>query len=490
LPEARKSLYDSSVLIVARMVSEMKIARFSGFVIVAILAFVAGSYAAPSFSPRACKLPELTKIGARCGVVEVSEDPSKPERKIALNVVIVPALRPKPAAPPLFHLEGGPGITATDAALYYAGPGSIYRESREVVLIDQRGTGGSNPLHCPAIENRSPLEDEYVAEDVIACRNQLSSRADLASYSTMRIAEDIDSVRQALQAEQIDIWSISYGTRLAQEYIKRFPGRVRRATMAGFAPLDYRSPLFHAMNAQRVLDLLFYKCRADEACNTKYPNLQNEWASLLAKLERSPAQLQWNGKAGSLSRGRFTEEVRNSLATSVGQRAFPAMVHAAFSGDFGPFLQSLRKGPSPFAIGLYLTIACSEGASRIAAPDIQRYTAGTFLGDYRVRQELAACESWPRYRLPADFFDPPAGSPPVLVISGEMDHVMPPDYAGQFCARLQNCHLLVIPNLGHAPFDLDVWSEGGCYDMVTTKFLDEGVIDVSCVKKMYPPPFK
>jgi pimeloyl-ACP methyl ester carboxylesterase len=306
----------------------------------------------------------------------------------------------------------------------------------------------------------------------------------------MRAAEDIDSVREALGAAQIDVWSISYGTRLAQEYIKRFPARVRRVVMAGFVPLDYRTPLFHALNAQRVLDLLFYKCLADERCNAKYPNIKNEWSALLRRLDRSPAQVQWHGTTVSMGRGRFTEEVRNSFGTAAGQRAFPAMVHAAFGGDFDPFLRGLRKGPSPYAIGLYFTIACSEGSSRIGPADVERYTAGTFLGDYRVRQELAACAEWPRYQLPVDFFNPPASTPQLLVISGEMDDVMPPDYAEQFCSKLPNCHLVIIPNLGHGPFDLGVWTAGDCYDVITGRFLNKGIIDESCLKKMHAPAFR
>ena len=468
----------------------MRISKFCSFAAVATLALVAGSHAASSFSPRPCTSPELTKLGVRCGAVDVAENPSQPDRRISLNVVIVPALHPKPSIPPLFHFEGGPGIATTQAAGFYAGPGSAYRESRDVVLVDQRGTGGSNPLHCPAIENRSPLEDEFVAEDVIACRKDLSVKVDLTSYSSMRAAEDIDRVREALHVEQIDIWSISYGTRLAQEYIKRFSTRVRHVVMAGFVPLDYKTPLFHAMNAQRVLDLLFYKCRADQMCSSKYPHLQSEWTTVLAKLDHAPARVKWNGTTASIARGRFTETVRDSLGTAAGQRSFPGMVHAAFNGDFGPFLHLVRKGPSPFAIGLYFTIACSEGGSRINLADVERYTSGTFLGDYRVRQELGACAEWPQHELPHDFFDPPTSSSQILVMSGEMDHVAPPDYAEEFCAKLQNCHLLRIPDLGHGPFDLDAWAAGDCYDWIAARFLENGIIEDSCVKKMHAPAFR
>jgi pimeloyl-ACP methyl ester carboxylesterase len=260
--------------------------------------------------------------------------------------------------------------------------------------------------------------------------------------------------------------------------------------MAGFAPLDYRTPLFHAMNSQRVLDLLLYKCRADARCSTLYPKLQHEWGELLARLDHSPASVQWNGAMVSISRGRFTEEVRNSFGTAKGQRAFPAMVHAAFNGNFAPFLSAERKGPSPFATGLYLTIACSEGSSRITPADVERYTAGTFLGDYRVRQELSACAEWPRYKVSDDFFNPPANVPQVLVVSGEMDNVMSPDDAEQFCSRLQNCHLVVIPNLGHGPFDLDAWTGGDCYDQITARFLSDGTTEEACLKHMHPPAFR
>lgn len=468
----------------------MRIQRFGWLGAFAILVFAADLHASSSFSERPCVSPELAKAGARCGVVEVAESVSKPDRKISLNVIIVPALHPKPGAPPVFHLEGGPGISATQAAGFYAGPGSIYRESRDVVLFDQRGTGGSNPLHCTAIENRSPLEEEFVAADVIACRKELSAKADLRSYSTARAAEDIDSVREALHAGQIDIWSISYGTRLAQEYIKRFPTRVRRAVLAGFAPLDYKTPLFHAMNAQRVVDLLMFKCRADELCSSRYPRLNFEWNAVLDRLDHSPAHVSWNGKPAVISRGPFTEAVRQALTVTAAQREFPAMVHAAFSGDFGPFLRLVRKGPSRFALGLYFTIACSEGTSRIEPGDIERYTAGTFLGDYRIRRELGECSEWPRYEVSPDFFTPPARTPPLLIMSGEMDQVEPPDYAEQFCSKLQECHLLTIPDLSHGPFDLDAWKGGGCYDRISAKFLEEGLIEDSCLKQMHAPSFR
>lgn len=395
-------------------------------------------------------------------------------RTIALNVVVIPALRKRKGIPPLFHLDGGPGIAATNAAPFYIGPGSVYREWRDIVLIDQRGTGGSNPLRCPALEQRPPSGTMYSHDDVVACRDALQGKTDLTNYSTEHAAEDIESVRKTLGYPKIDIWALSYGTRLAQEYIKRFPARVRRVVLAGFVPLDYRAPLFHAANAQRVLDLLLFKCQSDDECARKYPALREDWKS-----------------ASAMRSGPLAEALRTFLGTAAAQRELPAMIHAAAGGDVAPFLGRLPKDSSQFAEGLYLTIVCSEGVSRIDPDDIERHTNGTFVGDYRVREEVAACANWPKYPVQPAFYEPPKSSPPILVLAGEMDQVAPPDWGRDFCSRLPQCQFVLIPDLGHGPFDLDAWTNGSCFDEIAVHFYDRGgAVDTSCLKDMRPPEFQ
>src|SRR5437763_2329100 len=142
-------------------------------------------------SPRPCP-PPLAAAHAKCATVTVGEDPGKPQsRTIGLNVVVVPAIKKKIGEVPMFHLEGGPGIAATNAAGFYVGPGSVYREHRDVVLIDQRGTGKSNPLRCPQLEKRGPLVEMYPVDEVKACRETLEKTADLTQYSTERAADDV-----------------------------------------------------------------------------------------------------------------------------------------------------------------------------------------------------------------------------------------------------------------------------------------------------------
>ena len=430
--------------------------------------------------------------GAWCGSLPVPEDPGQPGgRTIALHVVVLRALSPTPASAPLFHLDGGPGVAASAVAGFYLGPGSDYRRTRDVVLVDQRGTGGSNALRCPALERRSPLDDYEPVEEVARCRGELEVRTDLRLYSTENAAADLDRVRAALGHDRIDLWALSYGTRLAQVYIKSFGTHVRSAVLMGYAPLDYKAPLFHAAAAQRVLDLVLDGCQLDPDCAARYPDLRGEWRDLLSRLERAPIMASAPDRpAREIRRGPFGEAIRTLLGTAAGQRRLPEIIHRAAAGDFTPFLAAVRTGP-PGAEGLYFTIACSEGGARITDGDVRPHTAGTFLGDYRVSRERAACAAWRTYPVADSFFTPLAAAPPVLVVSGGMDYVTPPDWAEAFCSTLPSCRLLRVPALGHGPFDLDEWTHGECLDAVMLGFYEHpGTIEPECLRGMKPPPFR
>jgi pimeloyl-ACP methyl ester carboxylesterase len=435
------------------------------------------AYAQAPPPPSALSLSPCASEGAMkdawCGAQPVPEDPRRPEgRQIALRIVVLRALSPTAGAAPLFHLEGGPGVAASGAAGFYLGPGSGYRRTRDVVLVDQRGTGGSNALRCPKLEARSPLDDYEPVEQVAECRRDLEARADLTQYSTENAADDLDRVRAALGHDRIDLWALSYGTRLAQVYLKRFGAHVRSAVLMGFAPLDYKAPLFHAVAAQRVLDLVLDGCQLDPACAARYPDLRGDWRSVLARLESEPAAVQApDGSPQTVRRGPFGEAIRTLLSTAAGQSRLPNAIHRAAGGDFAPFLAMLAKGP-PGAEGLYLTIACSEGGARIADVDVGRHTAGTFLDDYRVTRERAACAAWRTYPVPESFYVPPASATPILVFTGSMDHVTPPDWAQAFCTARPSCRLVPVPYLGHGPFDLDRWTHGECLDDIMLGFYE------------------
>lgn len=450
-----------------------------------------------AFSLEPCD-PEGRQGDLLCGSLQVPENYEDPAgRSISLNIAVAPALNSDSEVPPLFILAGGPGLGATGMSGYYLGPGQAYRERRDVVLVDQRGTGDSSPLQCPSLESLSPLEEMYPLPEVESCRRELESKADLTQYTTLNSARDLDRVRSALGYAAIDLSGISYGTELARAYMRLFPDRARRAILIGPPPNDMRTPLPHAANAQRALDLLFHECQTDPECNAAFPNLREDWRSVLDKLAkgfRTGILDPVTGKTNRIEvrKGPFAEAFRGLLATASGRRDVPRMIRSAAQGDFEPLLNAFPRDGSGFAEGLYLSIACSEGTSRIEPKQIRRYTAETFLGDYRVNRQMAACGVWPRSAPPPEFYEPAATDHPVLTFAGEFDATTPPTYAREICRSLENCLLVEIPGMGHVPFDLPDWRGGDCLVRLSLDFLEAEAgrhLDRSCVGRMAPPPF-
>ena len=445
-----------------------------------------------------CGPPER-ETEMHCGTLEVLENPDQPEgRSVHLPVVVLPAIDGNSGRQALFQLEGGPGIAVSGIAPFYLDDGREFRRGRDVVLLDQRGTGEPSPLRCTGLEKLHPLDDVYPLEPVKACRQELEPTADLTKYSTWLAAGDIDRAREALGYATIDIWAISYGTKLAQTYMKRFPTRVRTAFFVGTVPPDLRAPLLHATNAQRVLDLLFFQCQSDPACREAYPALRHDWQGVLARLAEGPVHASHRDpETGDettveIRRGPFGEAFRELLSTTTGQRRIPHLIQRAASGDFSAFLEALPPDRSMFVEGLYLSVTCPEGTSRIDPTEIGPTTAGTFLGDYRVRQQRDACSAWRSAPVPDDFFEPTTADVPVLIISGTMDHVAPPEWSHRVCDQLPRCRLVSVPDLGHVPFDLAGWEGGDCFDRLALELFRTGsteTVDVSCLEAMTPPSF-
>ncbi len=444
--------------------------------------------------------PEEREREMLCGSLRVAENPDGPNgRSIDLAIVVLPAVGEKTMQSALFHLAGGPGLSATQAADFYlADPvGREFRSGRDVVLVDQRGTGESNALHCPATEDNGPLDEMYPVAEVDACRAELEALADLTRYGTWYAAGDLDRVRRALGYEQVDFWALSYGTQLAQVYMKRYPERVRTAFLVGTVELDNRTPLFHAAASQRVLDLLFFDCQTDASCRRTYPDLRNDWTRVLARLDDGPVEAQrLNTEIGEkmiveIRRGPFGHAFGGLLGTAASQRRVPWLVHRMAHGDFDVFVEALNFGTSPYAEGLYLSIACSEGTSRIHSEDVTAATHGTFLGAWRVRQQMQACSRWPQATLPREFFEPATADAAVIVLSGERD-TSSPLVGRRVCDGLPRCRFLSVPHLGHTYFDVEEWTGGECPDRIALDLYrkaDVEAVDASCLKAMEPPGF-
>jgi pimeloyl-ACP methyl ester carboxylesterase len=334
--------------------------------------------------------PVKGDISLRCGKLTVPENWAKPAgRKITLNIVVVPAAGPI-TLPPLYDFPGGPGIAETTSADFWLAPGAMHRAHREIVLVDQRGTGGSHPLNC-ALPFSDPFHAMFPPDAVRNCRAELSRHADLAQYSTDAAVRDVEAVRAALGHERIDISGLSYGTRFAQAYALAHPERVRAMALIGTVPPDMRLPEEFATDAERVLERLLDECAADVPCAQAYPRLREDWASLRERMTTQPAKIDGH----IVTPGAFWETFRGRLATTETQRQVPWIIHALAGGNPGAAFAMLRSEDPPFfASGLLLSVECPEDTLHLSAAERAGNGAGTFLGNYRVQRQYAACQAW------------------------------------------------------------------------------------------------
>ncbi|HNK64485.1 MAG TPA: alpha/beta fold hydrolase, partial [Anaerolineales bacterium] len=245
----------------------------------------------PSITLEDCALPTAVgrQVDARCGTLVVPEDRANPNgRMIDLNIAVIPAIKRNPEADALFLLAGGPGQSAVEAFPVMIALMSQVHEGRDIVLVDQRGTGESNPLRCLDPEDET-LSDEQVMAKLKDCPKTLD--ADLRYYTTEIAMTDLDEVRAALGYETINIYGASYGTRAALTYLRMFPEHVRTVTLDAVVDPGFVMFMDAAEDGQAALDQFFARCEADEACQSAFPELRTEFESLLARLEETPAQI-------------------------------------------------------------------------------------------------------------------------------------------------------------------------------------------------------
>jgi len=427
--------------------------------------------------------PAAAAVGARCGVVSVPEDHSKPGgRKIALHVIVLPATgAQRDGKRAQFDLEGGPGFAATDFLGFYADEGAPYRENRDIVLADMRGTGQSNPLRCTAIEEREkrqPTLPMYPPELVAECAQKLSGSSGLRHYTTAAAARDIEVIRRTLGYEQFDLNAISYGTTLALRYMADFPEAVHAAVLMGTVPASRTPPRYHSPSAQAALDRLMKDCAADSACRA----MGDMRANLAKALERVVG-------GSVMTAPVFLEKLRNRLYSPEGRARVPYLLTQAAAGDFSKFTGS-GGGDRVFADGLYLSITCNESFARMDVGAAIAASRATTFGAYRLERQRDACERWPKGVTDTQLMREPKSDIPVLFIAGELDPVSPADWAQETAAHFRNGKLVRVAHGAHVLDGLSGLDT--CLDAVAIRFLDSGStqsLDTSCFATMMPPPF-
>ena len=330
---------------------------------------------------------------AQCTTVEVFEDRAAASgRRIPLAVVVLPATGSPAAADAVFFISGGPGQAATRSVAEVAEEHKATRHLRDIVFVDQRGTGGSNALPCvpfPATDIRLYL-GEPGPEEVRRCRDTLSAKADLRLYSTELAVLDLEDVRRALGYERVTLDAGSYGTKVALRYLSRFPRRVRAAVLRAVNPPGFRIPLPFAAAGQAALDRLIDDCGRDGACRAAFPDLRGDLAKALARLDTGPVPVKVTNpatgkvEAATLDRRTFVARLHLLLFASRLANRIPLLLHTAARGDFSPFADLAAAFGKAIADqidwGMQLSVLCTEDLPLISREEAEREARGTFLG--------------------------------------------------------------------------------------------------------------
>ncbi len=431
---------------------------------------------------------------AACYTMPVPEDWAKPDgRKIALNVAVLPATGVNRDGSALFVLAGGPGQAATHLGDLMTRELDRVRATRPVILMDARGTGGSNGLRCNfGGTTLAEVQAQSSASALQECRRSWSKAA-LQHYSTPDVVRDMETVRSRLGFEKLDLWGGSWGTRTALLYMREYPQNVRSAVLDGVTGPN--APLFlgEAGYAQAALDRLLRDCAADKACAAAFPNLAAQTGALLqADAPRTVQYVDANGRptTTTLEPDTLRQIVRGALYSPEGAARLPLALDRLASGDAAPILALANSAAGlireTMFHGATFSSLCAEEMPRTSPEAAARASAGSFARDSFYKPWAEGCQGWPVKPLPAGYDRPVTANVPVLLLSGGLDPVTPPASAEEVRKHLPRAWHIVAPTAGHNVTAMP------CAGRVIAAFVSEADgsrLDASCLTRPKRPPF-
>ena len=413
---------------------------------------------------------------AECGTLSVFEDrAAQSGREIDLQLAVIKARTSgQPAPDPIFVLAGGPGTSAIEWANYYMQLLGPANETRDVVLVDQRGTGGSHKLECP-----DPIEPDLRVEALRSCLADLDG--DPRAYTTVWAMDDLDDVRAALGYNQINLYGGSYGTAAAQIYILRHGEHVRTAALEGATLLEV--PIFERwpITSQKALERMFARCEADAACHSAFPDLRQEFTTVLARLDRAPVTMPVDnpvtGQPAVLTAENFKTTVHGTLTSTPTAVLAPQLIHLVYLEDWkglaaflAPFMNSDSAAPQWKIMNL--TILCYEDWAKMRPAEIAGASTESYLkyNDVRnltVPEEICAVLPPPKEEA-LDYGPLSKSSVPILFLNGEADPQDPPENVADASVRYPNSLILVAPGEAHGFIGIP------CHASIIAEFIAQG----------------
>ena len=442
--------------------------------------------------------PGYPGIKARCGTLLRPLNPADPASgDIELRVAVVPALNLSPEPDPLVPLAGGPGQGAIQFYSAYAGAFEGVRRDRDILLLDQRGTGSSARMDCPIEDDivEGQYSDEQTLEFTQACLDQLPY--DPRYFTTSVAVTDLEALRQELGYPSLNLLGTSYGTRVAQHFARRYPASTRSVILDGVVPPQLPLGPEVATEAQRALDEIFANCAEDGACNERFPELDLDFESVRAQLEDGPVSVSFadplTGHQISLDFG------RNELAAAVRLLAYqprsmailPLLIHEAANENYAPlaaqFQMTVSSIVDSLSLGMHNAVVCTEDIPLVNRDDIDfAALEKTYIGALQFEALETICSIWPQGPLDEGFREPLKASIPVLLLSGSADPITPPRYADLAAVDLADARHLVGERQGHGQL------AAGCMPKIIADFVltaDLASLDDSCMKSAFIMPF-
>lgn len=437
-------------------------------------------------------------VAARCGWLEVPENRAEPNgRKLRLHVAVIPSLRLQPAPDPLFVLSGGPGQAASDFYTAQSAAFGRIRRDRDIVLVDQRGTGRSNRLDCGFDEDAdfARADAQQMQQQARACIAALN--ADPRFYTTSVAVQDLDEVRAALGRETLNFYAVSYGTRVAQHFIRRYPQRVRTVVLDGAVPVDLALGPDTAVQAQRAVDALFDRCAADRSCRESFPTLRRDFNELRAQLAVAPMNMQVPDPLtaqvtdATLGNAELSAAVRLLSYSDETASVLPLLIHQAHArqaqGMIAQYLMISRSLQAQIAYGMHFAVTCSEDSPRWATERVDpQQLRDSYMGEALMAGTSAICSVWPKGPVDEDFNAPLHSDVPALLLSGGNDPVTPAAYAQRAAKGFANGRQITLRGQGHGQLAVS------CMPRLVAQFIQDRALadrDLKCLDKVVPTPF-
>lgn len=454
---------------------------------------------APEFEP--CTISGTGGSGilyAECATWSRPLDPSAPDgEQIELFVTRLSSTALEPASDAFTMINGGPGGSSVEMLVDFRAVATAITRERDVIVIDQRGTGKSAPMTCDALSDSvDSLTETQTVELTRDCINKLPH--DPRFFSTSVAVKDLEALRTSLGYEQLSLYGVSYGTRVAMHYMRRYPQAVRSMIIDGVVPPSIVLGSNVALNSQQTLSSLFARCIEDSACSTAFPNLASDFARLSERLKRQPISLQLPHPVTAtqteleLSYGHLAVLLRMSLYAPETASILPIILNqAATQQQYLPIaanaLQLIHQLTSSLNYGMHNAVVCTEDAPFFKDEIVDwNILDETYLGSEMYKTLISMCSAWPAGVIDEDFKQPLHSDAPILILSGEFDPITPPQYGDQVLANFSNAKHIVAQGQGHGVIIR------GCIPKVLLDFVESGTfadLDTSCTEHLSDSPF-